>query len=80
MIVVVCLDLACPRDRLGFRAAALARLLKRDSLSAPHAPSVTTVFSRSPNRAWVVRSLFTSLRHDVRGVRGRVPIPARASS
>jgi hypothetical protein len=49
-------------------------------MSVEHEPSVTTVFSRSPNSAWVVRSLFTSLRHDVRGVRDRVPIPARASS
>jgi PPP family 3-phenylpropionic acid transporter len=64
----------------GFRAAALVRLLKRDSLLASHEPSVTTVFSRSPNRAWIVRSLFASLRHAVRGLRRRVPIPARASS
>jgi hypothetical protein len=39
-------------------------------------PSVTTVFGRSSNSAWVVRSLSTSLRRDVRGVRGRVPVPA----
>jgi MFS transporter, PPP family, 3-phenylpropionic acid transporter len=64
----------------GFRAAALVRLLKRDSLLASHEPSVTTVFSRSPNRAWIARSLFASLRHAVRGLRRRVPIPARASS
>jgi hypothetical protein len=38
----------------GFRAAAPARLLKRDSLLAPHEPSVTTVFSRGQNSAWVL--------------------------
>jgi hypothetical protein len=64
----------------AFRAAALAWLLKRDSLLAPYAPSVATLYSRSPNSAWVVRSLFASLWYDVRGVRGRVPIPACASS
>jgi hypothetical protein len=42
--------------------------------------AVTTVVSRSPTGAWVVRSLFGSLRNDVRGLRGGVPIPARASS
>jgi hypothetical protein len=47
-------------------------------LSVEHEPSVTTVFSGSANKAWVVRSLFGSPRHDVRGVRGRVPVPAPA--
>src|SRR5882757_8034248 len=56
----------------------LHRLAKRHSggwrrMSVEHEPSVTAVFSRSPNSAWVVRSLFTCLQHDVRGVRGGVP-------
>jgi hypothetical protein len=38
----------------GFRAAALVRLSKRDSLVVPHEPSVATVFSRGPNSAWVL--------------------------
>jgi hypothetical protein len=48
-------------------------------MSVGHAPSVTTVFGQSPSKAWVVRSLFTSLRRNVRGLRCRVPIPACAS-
>src|SRR6202034_1176279 len=49
-------------------------------MSVKHEPSVTTVFSRSPDSARLVRSLFTPLHHDVRSLRGRVPIPACASS
>jgi hypothetical protein len=81
LVVVVCLSLRSSLETaFGFGAAALARLLKRDSLWAPHEPSVTAVYSRSPYNTWIVRSVFTSLRRDVRGLWGRVPIPARASS
>jgi MFS_1 like family len=46
-------------------------------MSVEHELSVTTVFSRSPNNAWVVRSLFTSLRRAVRGLRVASPfLPA----
>ena len=49
-------------------------------MSVEYEPSITTVLSRSPASAWILQSLFTSLLRAVRGVRGRVPIPARAPS
>jgi MFS transporter, PPP family, 3-phenylpropionic acid transporter len=42
-------------------------------MSVDDEASVATLFSRSANKVWVVRSLFGSLRHDVRGGRGSRP-------